>query len=54
MGEFPVDDAQLITYLVLTFASIVVSVVVYCMYYHVFCFGDGDYLEHITILADIS
>lgn len=48
------DESQLIMYLVLTFLSIIVSVTVYCMYYHAFKFGDGDYLKHISVLADIS
>ena len=48
---YPVDDSQLTLYLVFTFLSIVVSLAVYCMYYHVLGWGEGDYLKHITILA---
>ena len=40
MGEYIINEPQLIVYLVFTLFSILTSSIVYCLYHHYFDLGD--------------
>ena len=54
MAPYPVNDSQLAVYLTFTFLSIVVSIVVYCVYQHSCSFKTLDVDSYISFYVSVS
>jgi hypothetical protein len=51
MGNYDVSNSQLAVYFVFTILSLIISLVVYCLYFHGFSWARPDYLQHVQHLT---
>ncbi len=50
MNNYEVKQTQLAIYFIFTILSLIISLIVYCLYFHAFLWAKQDYIEQVQSL----